>query len=1315
MADELEIKAPKAVGKVEIKMEGTQEVYNFVETLNVMARGNQVQKYWKSQKVLIDDLTKACAAFNRTASEADAREILNVANALKSVAKSDDLSKIVTNYDKVGEAIAKATRQIGSSVSGELSRGVFDRAFSSFDLLKAHGLETEEVFSRIGRSNDVAVLTAQVERLTSSLAQETRKANEAQEALESFTAGTGIERLQGQIEELKSSLSDTRFDLDYLKDQALNEFYEFLHAYDISENEKVKGYDADGYEIEKRKFGSYIDAIKSGEMTAKEAIRGIKAEFSDLFSSKGIAMDEDLLQGFIDRLQTALRQIEEISNYVRGIGTITPEQVGVESFQRLADVMAEDEQLTEKQRDAFRSLAQEGQGITSVVDAVVTLLNNFESGGQEAAVGVNAVAKALESLQALAGSGSETLDSLSSGLYQLSRLDNFKAQVAPFEHLADGLARLAGSIERPEKLALLSGLNLKGLSDLKFTKTYEHLAANLPAISEVNVDNLVKLSNVNFQNLAGVTFKKSNIEALASLANVVQGLETLQTRVDEIQGRLAPTEPIIEPIATDDYVEPLEEAIEEVTQKTEEAAERRIEAEERVAEAAKQMAAEKEQVSESSGAAQEAVANAQELAESQRQIGISAQETKDQVTNAAQAEVEAIKEVTAAAKEQGRAADIAAKSMTMPGGFSQESINEIKEELIGKNVSSEQADRIANDFKNIRGEITKTKATVLDTANHTEKVVNVTIEAVEKLESGLKRITKKSTDYKFNRKDNDWERTDKEVVTLDYNGTRVDTTPTANNTKATAAALKEEEKALKSIVTLRNQIAVFESAKARPNVGKNEAAGIDLDIDEKNQEIERLFSRLSEITGKSRADLEATVGIIEKQTAAYADTERQIGRNEDAAVSAAEKERVATLKALADIKSARDKVLELRHKATQSGVDTDETRQLADIIKKYDELKKQLESGKISIDQYKEEVLGLKSAFSAVSGAVKTQIAVQGSFKKEIEQTAQKILSLEREANDYLVKSEKPGISTESAAEYKAAYEEREAAAKSLIGTLQGLMGVELNEVSSYLDSLRGASSNYRKFAEGMNANDESRKKKIYEQKAALAQLNNQLEQYIKTMKKSGAPADKIQGARDFIGDNNDWIKLLESGEVLPDEKIREATAAIRDFIAASREAGDAQETLGHQIMRVFSQKFGYAVMATLAMQVRKAIRQIYTNVVELDTAMTELRKVTDETAASYERFLENAAQGAQKLGVSMTELVNATADFARLGYNIVDANTLAEVATVYKNVGDGITSIDEASSSIISTMKAFKMEASDAMLIVDKFNHTGKMSCPAA
>ena len=120
--------------------------------------------------------------------------------------------------------------------------------------------------------------------------------------------------------------------------------------------------------------------------------------------------------------------------------------------------------------------------------------------------------------------------------------------------------------------------------------------------------------------------------------------------------------------------------------------------------------------------------------------------------------------------------------------------------------------------------------------------------------------------------------------------------------------------------------------------------------------------------------------------------------------------------------------------------------------------------------------------------------------------------------------------------------------------------------------------------------------------------------------------------------------------------------------------------------------------------QVRKGIQYVK----EIDSALTELKKVTDETDETYEKFLDTASKVGSEIGSTIANFTDATADFARLGYSIEEATKLAEAASIYKNVGDGIDSVSQATESIISTMKAFGIEAENSMSIVDKFNEVG-------
>ena len=165
-----------------------------------------------------------------------------------------------------------------------------------------------------------------------------------------------------------------------------------------------------------------------------------------------------------------------------------------------------------------------------------------------------------------------------------------------------------------------------------------------------------------------------------------------------------------------------------------------------------------------------------------------------------------------------------------------------------------------------------------------------------------------------------------------------------------------------------------------------------------------------------------------------------------------------------------------------------------------------------------------------------------------------------------------------------------------------------------------------------------------------------------------------------------------------------------------AKAAGKTTKTFGDSLKAQFAKYSSYFSVASVFMYVEQGLRDMFEQVKLIDSAMTELKKVTNESDAAYNQFLSNAAKKSKELGTTIDGLVSSTADFARLGYGFKDAQGLAEVANVYAVVGDEINGVEGATESLISTMAAFQgemngMSNSDfAMSIVDKFNEIGKL-----
>ena len=121
-------------------------------------------------------------------------------------------------------------------------------------------------------------------------------------------------------------------------------------------------------------------------------------------------------------------------------------------------------------------------------------------------------------------------------------------------------------------------------------------------------------------------------------------------------------------------------------------------------------------------------------------------------------------------------------------------------------------------------------------------------------------------------------------------------------------------------------------------------------------------------------------------------------------------------------------------------------------------------------------------------------------------------------------------------------------------------------------------------------------------------------------------------------------------------------------------------------------------------------VRQGIEVVKELDAAMTEMRKVSNDTRESLEAFSNESFSMAQQIGSTAKQIQNSAADFMRLGYTLQQSVSLSKDANIYANVGD--MNIDEATEHMISSIKAWGSEFSNEVeashSIVDRYNQIG-------
>lgn len=166
--------------------------------------------------------------------------------------------------------------------------------------------------------------------------------------------------------------------------------------------------------------------------------------------------------------------------------------------------------------------------------------------------------------------------------------------------------------------------------------------------------------------------------------------------------------------------------------------------------------------------------------------------------------------------------------------------------------------------------------------------------------------------------------------------------------------------------------------------------------------------------------------------------------------------------------------------------------------------------------------------------------------------------------------------------------------------------------------------------------------------------------------------------------------------------------------------AGKTGLTFGDRLKRQFKEYASYVGIAGAFAAGAQAMRTMAQNVLEVDTAMTGLYRVTDMTASQYDSFYDDMIASAKEYGSTLTDTINATSDWVRAGFDADTALGLADVTAMYQHVSD--LDYDEALQNLLTAYNGFKDSfnqefGGDAVAsvehIADAFNELDKISCP--
>lgn len=273
----------------------------------------------------------------------------------------------------------------------------------------------------------------------------------------------------------------------------------------------------------------------------------------------------------------------------------------------------------------------------------------------------------------------------------------------------------------------------------------------------------------------------------------------------------------------------------------------------------------------------------------------------------------------------------------------------------------------------------------------------------------------------------------------------------------------------------------------------------------------------------------------------------------------------------------------------------------------------------------------------------------------------------------------------------------------------------EISDISVQISKLSGEYANINSLSAELNNNlramENSRTPEqlttAYQNyENTLKRIKNELKE-VTNQEKIANNASTLQQKKNNLSIGMDvWLKKNSAAAKEFGIRIQELQAELKtcdatrlngikaDFQAITKEAtiaGKSTLSFSDKLSAQIKRLSAYFSATMLFMESARAIRAMYDNVLDVDTAMTELYRVTDLTDSQYDKLYEDMISGAKAYASTLDTIINSTAEWVRLGFDADTAEQLAEISTMYQNVTD----LDEstANENLVTAYKGFEKQ----------------------
>lgn len=168
------------------------------------------------------------------------------------------------------------------------------------------------------------------------------------------------------------------------------------------------------------------------------------------------------------------------------------------------------------------------------------------------------------------------------------------------------------------------------------------------------------------------------------------------------------------------------------------------------------------------------------------------------------------------------------------------------------------------------------------------------------------------------------------------------------------------------------------------------------------------------------------------------------------------------------------------------------------------------------------------------------------------------------------------------------------------------------------------------------------------------------------------------------------------------EHNVDELNKRLAEYQKYLRDNGLLTESFGQKLKKTFMgtlrQSLSSLALNTLNMV---GIRELYRHVVELDDAVANLQIASGKSRKEVQGMIDDYSRLAKKLGATTQEVAESADTWLRQGYSVEETNEMIRDSTILSKLGQ--LDAAEAATALTSAVKGYKVEASDALSVVDK------------